>query len=219
VVSSVLGRHNVSNLLAVLEAAHILGLADPAVARAASGLRGAPGRFEVVPPADEVAVVVDYAHSPDGLEAVLRSAREVTGSAELWVVFGCGGDRDRLKRPLMGQVAATLADHVVLTTDNPRSEDPERIVAEIEAGFRSVAEPATLAVEMDRYNAIDAAISRAQEGDVILIAGKGHESTQIFADRTVPFEDRVAAAQSLRQRSLRRRGEDTESTPEQGGAA
>ena len=215
VSSSVLGRHNVSNLLAVLEAAHALGMPDQAVARAASGLRGAPGRFEVVPPADEVVVVVDYAHSPDGLDAVLRSAREVTESGELWVVFGCGGDRDRLKRPVMGEVAATLADHVVLTTDNPRSEDPASILAEIEAGFRSVDGAATLAVEMDRFNAIDMAVARARVGDVIVVAGKGHESTQTFADRVVPFEDRVAVAQSLRHRSL---AEAQERAPRTGDA-
>ena len=199
---SVLGRHNVSNLLAVLETAHILGIADSTIVGAASSLRGAPGRFEMVPPADDIVVIVDYAHTPDGLEAVLGSAREVAGTGKLWVVFGCGGDRDRLKRPEMGRAAATLADRVVLTTDNPRSEDPADIVREIEAGARDGRAPST--VILDRFDAISYAISSADPGDVVVVAGKGHETTQTFADHVITFEDRVAAAQCLRERDLRR---------------
>ena len=152
-----------------------------------------PGRFETVDEGQPFAVVVDYAHTPDSLENVLRAARGVTRS-RLRVVFGCGGDRDRGKRPLMGEIARRLADDVFVTSDNPRSEDPEAIIAEILAGSG-----AEVAHDPDRHAAIARAIESAQPGDVVVIAGKGHEQGQEFADgRKLPFDDVTVAREVLR---------------------
>jgi UDP-N-acetylmuramoyl-L-alanyl-D-glutamate--2,6-diaminopimelate ligase len=140
-------------------------------------------------------VLVDYAHTPDSLDNVLRAARQLT-DRRLIVVFGCGGDRDRGKRPLMGRAATGLADLSVITSDNPRSEDPVDIIAEIEPGARQGG--GAFVLEPDRRAAIRLALLEAREGDVVVIAGKGHESGQQFADRTVPFDDRVVAAEELR---------------------
>jgi UDP-N-acetylmuramoyl-L-alanyl-D-glutamate--2,6-diaminopimelate ligase len=140
-------------------------------------------------------VLVDYSHKPDALEQALSAARELVGDGgRLAVVFGCGGDRDAAKRPLMGEVAARLADRVVITSDNPRSEDPLAIIAAVEAG---VPPGSPAVVEPDRRRAIEAAVAAAGPGDVVLIAGKGHETTQTAGDRTVPFDDRVEAQAAL----------------------
>jgi UDP-N-acetylmuramoyl-L-alanyl-D-glutamate--2,6-diaminopimelate ligase len=152
-------------------------------------VHGVPGRFEAVDAGQPFTVVVDYAHTPDGLENLLRSAREIT-AGRLICVFGCGGDRDRAKRPLMGAIARRLADVAVVTSDNPRSEDPEAIIAEITAGF-------PMDVEPDRRAAIRAAVAAAADGDVVVIAGKGHEQGQEVAGRTVPFDDREVAREAL----------------------
>jgi UDP-N-acetylmuramoyl-L-alanyl-D-glutamate--2,6-diaminopimelate ligase len=160
-----------------------------------------PGRFEVVPSAAGdrrgFTVIVDYAHTPDGLAEVLASARAVADpGGSVIVVFGCGGERDRPKRPEMGRVAAELADLVIVTSDNPRGEQPEAIIGDIIAGVapdylrRVVTDP-------DRRNAIHRAIDAAQRGDVIVLAGKGHERTQEFADHTVDFDDRTVAQELL----------------------
>jgi UDP-N-acetylmuramoyl-L-alanyl-D-glutamate--2,6-diaminopimelate ligase len=153
---------------------------------------GVPGRFEAVDEGQPFAVLVDYAHTPDALENVLAEARRLA-TGRVQCVFGCGGDRDREKRPLMGEVAERLADAVIVTSDNPRTEEPEAIVAEILAGTNGTPE-----VELDRAKAIEAAVERAEEGDVVLIAGKGHEPGQTFADRTIPFDDREVARDVLR---------------------
>jgi UDP-N-acetylmuramoyl-L-alanyl-D-glutamate--2,6-diaminopimelate ligase len=137
-------------------------------------------------------VIVDYAHKPDALEKVLRASRELAAGNRVIVVVGAGGDRDRGKRPLMGKLASELADVAVMTSDNPRSEDPEAIVAEIVAGAGGPVE-----IEPDRAAAIARAVGLAQPGDVVLIAGKGAEQGQEFADRTVPFDDRDAAKEAL----------------------
>jgi UDP-N-acetylmuramoyl-L-alanyl-D-glutamate--2,6-diaminopimelate ligase len=142
-------------------------------------------------------VLVDYAHTPEALENVLTEAREIT-TGRLVCVFGCGGDRDRTKRPLMGEVVARLADSAIVTSDNPRSEDPEAIIEEIVAGMPG--EPET---EPDREAAIAAALERAGEGDIVVIAGKGHEQGQEFADRVVPFDDREVAREALRRLAAR----------------
>jgi UDP-N-acetylmuramoyl-L-alanyl-D-glutamate--2,6-diaminopimelate ligase len=134
-------------------------------------------------------VLVDYAHTPDSLENVLQAARAIT-SGSVICVFGCGGDRDRGKRPLMGAVARRLADRAIVTTDNPRSEDPAAIAAEIAAGIE-------MEVELDRRRAIELAVAAARSGDVVVIAGKGHEQGQQFADRTLPFDDRTVAREAL----------------------
>jgi len=188
------GRFNVSNALAALEAAITLGI-EPAVA--AEGLAAAgpvPGRFEVIEAGQDFGVVVDYAHTPDGLERLLDTGRELVGDGRLIVVFGCGGDRDRTKRPSMGEVAARLADRVVVTSDNPRTEDPAVIMAEVTSG---IDDTATLVIEPDRRQAIALALADAAPGDLVLIAGKGHEAVQVIGARTLPFDDRAVARELL----------------------
>ena len=190
------GEFNVMNSLAAATASARLGV-DPATI--SDGLRRAaavPGRFEAVVVGQPFAVIVDYAHTPDGLEKALNAARQVAGDAKVHVVFGCGGDRDREKRPLMGEVASRLADHVVVTSDNPRSEDPLAIInATIEGvppDYRG-----RVVIEPDRRRAIDIAIRRARTGDVVLIAGKGHEPTQTIGDNVLDFDDRAVARELL----------------------
>src|SRR5919204_1805175 len=186
------GSFNVENALGALAASRLLGIDEEAVARGLEAVRGVPGRFESVVEGQPFEVIVDYSHKPEALESVLRTARELT-SGRVICVFGCGGDRDRGKRPLMGRIASELADVAVVTSDNPRSEDPEAIIAEVLAGVTGEIE-----VEPDRAAAIETAISSADEGDVVLIAGKGHEQGQEFADRTIPFDDREVARDVLR---------------------
>ncbi|MGI9577242.1 MAG: UDP-N-acetylmuramoyl-L-alanyl-D-glutamate--2,6-diaminopimelate ligase [Microthrixaceae bacterium] len=192
------GAHNVLNALAAGETAVALGIDAQVVAAALGGLAQVPGRFETVVAhgggtPDSPTVVVDFAHTPDALEAALSAARYMTGEGgRTWVVFGCGGDRDRSKRPRMGAVADAGADVVVITSDNPRSEDPLRIIEEIRAGCDD--DPI---IELDRRSAIHEAVTGATSGDVVLIAGKGHEQGQVFAGRTEPFDDRSVAAEML----------------------
>ena len=184
------GRHNVANALAAATVAAELGLAPAAIA---DGLRAAPpvpGRWEVVDGGQPFTVVVDYAHTPDGLTQVLSAARGVVGDHRVLVVFGCGGDRDRTKRPLMASVATTLADVAVLTSDNPRHEDPLEIIREAAAG---AAPGGDLVVEVDRHEAIALALDRARPGDLVVIAGKGHETGQVVGEETLPFDDREVA--------------------------
>ena len=192
----VLGRFNVSNALAAFSAGGALGLDPETMATALAGFESAPGRLEEIRSPRPFRVFVDYAHTEDALCNVLTTLRELTGR-RLIVVFGCGGDRDRTKRPLMGEAAARLADLTVLTSDNPRSEDPETILKEIRSGM-----PAQAAVEMivDREAAIARALDQADSGDLVLIAGKGHESCQIFAHNVIPFDDREVARRLLESR-------------------
>jgi UDP-N-acetylmuramoyl-L-alanyl-D-glutamate--2,6-diaminopimelate ligase len=189
------GHFNVSNCLAALAAARDLGLDDDSIRAGIAGLAGVPGRLEPVEAGQSFTVVVDYAHTPDSLDNVLRAVRDLT-DRRIIVVFGCGGDRDRGKRPLMGRVATDLADLTVITSDNPRSEDPLAIIAEIQQGARSG--PGPFMVESDRRTAIGLALGEARRGDVVVIAGKGHETGQELAGRTVPFDDREVAADELR---------------------
>ena len=193
--TSLPGLFNVQNALGAIAAARALGAEYEPMARALAAVPRVPGRFEPVDEGQDFAVLVDYAHTPDSLENVLRAAREVTHN-RLHVVFGAGGDRDRAKRPLMGEIAARLADRVIVTSDNPRSEDPEAIVAEILAGTGGRVEHDT-----DRRAAIGAAIASAEPGDVVVIAGKGHEQGQEFAGgRKEPFDDVAVARDALRGR-------------------
>jgi UDP-N-acetylmuramoyl-L-alanyl-D-glutamate--2,6-diaminopimelate ligase len=186
------GRFNVENVLGAVAAARLLDVEDEAIARGVKELRGVPGRFEAVDEGQPFVVLVDYAHTPDSLENVLRTARDLAQS-RLICVFGCGGDRDRGKRPLMGRIASELADVAIVTSDNPRSEEPEAIIGEIAAGAEGDVE-----IEPDRREAIARAIDAARDGDVVVIAGKGHEQGQQFTDRTVPFDDRDVAREALR---------------------
>jgi UDP-N-acetylmuramoyl-L-alanyl-D-glutamate--2,6-diaminopimelate ligase len=203
------GRFNVANALGALAAAHLLGgELDVLVTALERGVR-VPGRMEVVDEGQDFAVLVDYAHTPDSLENVLGAARELTGTGEqgpgrVVCVFGAGGDRDRGKRPLMGEIAARMADVVVVTSDNPRSEDPEAIISEILAGTARAAQLARMRpIEsiVDRKEAISQAIADARTGDVLVIAGKGHEQGQELADgRKLPFDDVSVARDVLRAR-------------------
>lgn len=189
------GRFNVSNALCAATIASELGVAESVVAQGLSALASVPGRFERVDAGQDFAVIVDYAHTPDGLASVLASARELAGSTgRVLAVFGCGGDRDRGKRPLMGAVAVSSADIAVLTSDNPRSEDPLAIIDEVRAGAPSAT---NLIVEPDRAAAIALALRRARPGDVVVIAGKGHETGQVIGGVTLPFDDREVAREAL----------------------
>jgi UDP-N-acetylmuramoyl-L-alanyl-D-glutamate--2,6-diaminopimelate ligase len=191
------GRFNVSNALAALGVAHAAGLEWDGALTALAAVPGVPGRFESVDAGQDFSVIVDYAHSPDGLLNVLNAARALEPS-RLILVFGCGGDRDRGKRPIMGRMAAELADVAVITSDNPRSEPPASIIREIVAGVEAAPRRhARVLEEPDRRAAIARAIGMAQPGDLVLIAGKGHEDYQIFADRTIHFDDREVAREVL----------------------
>jgi UDP-N-acetylmuramoyl-L-alanyl-D-glutamate--2,6-diaminopimelate ligase len=183
------GDFNVANVLCAVALSELLELPHQAVRAGVAAVPGVPGRFEPVEAGQPFTVLVDYAHTPDSLENVLEAARRITSGAVI-CVFGCGGDRDRGKRPLMGAVARRLADRAIVTNDNPRSEDPEAIAAEITAGT-------DMEVELDRRRAIALAVEAARPGDVVVIAGKGHEQGQQFADRTLPFDDRAAAREAL----------------------
>jgi UDP-N-acetylmuramoyl-L-alanyl-D-glutamate--2,6-diaminopimelate ligase len=186
------GRFNLENALASVAAARLLEVDGEAIARGIEAVEGVPGRFETVDEGQPFTVVVDYSHKPAALENVLRTARDLT-RGRLICVFGCGGDRDRGKRPVMGRIAAELADAVVVTSDNPRSEDPEAIVDEVLAGAGPEAEAI-----LDRREAIARGLELARPGDVVVIAGKGHEQGQELRDRTVPFDDREVAREALR---------------------
>ena len=188
------GRFNVLNALGALAAARALGVADDVSAEALATAGRVPGRFEPVDAGQPFAVLVDYAHTPDSLENVLRAAREIARRRVI-VVFGAGGDRDRGKRPLMGRAARALADLVVVTSDNPRSENPEAIIAEIKAGTGNAPGVETM---VDRRAAIARAVAAAEEGDVVVIAGKGHEQGQEFeGGRKIPFDDVTVAREAL----------------------
>jgi UDP-N-acetylmuramoyl-L-alanyl-D-glutamate--2,6-diaminopimelate ligase len=204
VQSKLVGRPNVYNILAAAATAIAIDLPIEAVERGVASLPGVPGRFEVVSSEkDDVTVVVDYAHTDDALRNLLETARPLTAQ-RLITVFGCGGDRDRSKRPLMGMVAARLSDVAVITSDNPRSEDPKRIIEEVERGIpagtqASSRAPMVVSV-VERAEAIERAISMAAKGDVVLIAGKGHEKYQQIGDRVLPFDDGEVARAALKRR-------------------
>ncbi|MGH3010699.1 MAG: UDP-N-acetylmuramoyl-L-alanyl-D-glutamate--2,6-diaminopimelate ligase [Gaiellaceae bacterium] len=186
------GRFNVENVLGAIAAGRLLEIGDDAIVRGIEHVGGVPGRFESVDEGQPFAVLVDYAHTPEALENVLAEARRLA-SGRLVCVFGCGGDRDRAKRPLMGEIVSRLADRAIVTSDNPRSEEPLAIIAEIRTGMAGDEE-----VEPDRAAAIARAVDDAEEGDVVVIAGKGHEQGQELQDRTIPFDDREVARDALR---------------------
>lgn len=193
--SPFLGAHNVQNVLAASAAALALGVAPEALVAGIESIGMVPGRLERVDGGRSFRVFVDYAHTPDGLRRVLSTLRPHTRN-RLTVVFGCGGDRDRGKRPQMGAVAAEIAHRVIITNDNPRSENPSTIAAEIVAGIHNNWMP-KVTIELDRRRAIGLAIDGARTGDVILIAGKGHETCQIIGEDTFPFDDRIVAKEAL----------------------
>lgn len=197
--TSLTGNFNLYNILAALAASILLGLDPDRSLEAISGHPGVPGRFQSLEEGQDFAVIIDYAHTPDSLRRVLEAAREIAQKRVI-VVFGCGGDRDRGKRAIMGAIAARLSDISVITSDNPRTEDPLAILREIEEGARSTSGSAVYQIIGNRRTAIDTAIHEAASGDIVVIAGKGHEKYQIFADRTIPFDDAVEARAALHRR-------------------
>ncbi|MFM7364030.1 MAG: UDP-N-acetylmuramoyl-L-alanyl-D-glutamate--2,6-diaminopimelate ligase [Cuspidothrix sp.] len=196
--SPLVGQYNLENLLAAVGAVVHLGLDLQLVANAIPGFSGVPGRMERVQiiPQQDISVIVDYAHTPDSLENLLKAARPFI-PGKMICVFGCGGDRDRTKRPKMGKIAGELADVAVVTSDNPRTEDPERILQDILAGIPDIVQPIVIS---DRSTAIHTAILQAQPGDGVLLAGKGHEDYQILGAEKIHFDDREQAREALNQR-------------------
>jgi len=194
--SALVGRGNLMNLLAATATALGLGIAADKIQEGLDHLSAVPGRFEKIDEGQPFLVVVDYAHTDDALRNVLEVARELTRKRVI-VVFGCGGERDRTKRPLMGVVAGRLSDLAVLTTDNPRSEDPILIMNDVLMGLQRTGMP--YIAEVNRATAIRKALAEARDGDVVVLAGKGHETCQVLKDRAVPFDDRVVARDVLRE--------------------
>jgi UDP-N-acetylmuramoyl-L-alanyl-D-glutamate--2,6-diaminopimelate ligase len=195
-VTSLLGRANLANILAATAASLAYGIPLEKIEKGIRDLKAVPGRFQRIDEGQPFLVVVDYAHTDDALRNVLSTARELTRN-RLIVVFGCGGERDRAKRPLMGEAAGSLSDLAVLTSDNPRSEDPLLIMSDALVGLQKAGKPYW--AEVDREIAIRKALEEAREGDVVVLAGKGHETYQILKDRTIPFDDREVAGKVLRE--------------------
>jgi UDP-N-acetylmuramoyl-L-alanyl-D-glutamate--2,6-diaminopimelate ligase len=203
-VLHVAGEFNISNAVAAAATAKALGIEPSIAAQGLAAVSTVPGRFETVDAGQQFSVVVDYAHTPDGLTKILTAAREIT-AGRLIVVFGAGGDRDREKRPLMGAAAARLADLAVVTSDNPRSEDPDPIIAEI---LQGAPDHANVIVDPDRATAIATALANARPGDAVVIAGKGHEKGQEIGGRVLPFDD-IEVARTALERILLYRQENT----------
>jgi len=204
--SPLIGRTNLENILAAVATAEALGIPGEAVRQGVGDLKSVPGRFERVSEGQPFLVVVDYAHTDDALRNALTTARELTRN-RLILVFGCGGDRDRAKRPLMGEVAGSLSDLAVLTSDNPRTEDPIRIMNDALVGLQRANKP--YLTEADRRAAIGKALAEAVDGDVVLIAGKGHETYQVLKNEIIPFDDREVARQLLHAMGRTEKKEDT----------
>jgi len=194
------GYFNIYNALAATSVALLEGVSLSAIKEALESVRGIPGRFERVDVGQDFLVIVDYAHTPDGLENILQTARGFA-RGKIITIFGCGGERDRSKRPTMGRIAGQYSDYCILTSDNPRGEDPWQIIGEIEVGLQGEKAPGSgYTVQPDRYEAIKLGIELARSGDTVIIAGKGHENYQVFADHTIPFSDREVAAELIGQR-------------------
>ncbi|GBF34460.1 UDP-N-acetylmuramoylalanyl-D-glutamate--2,6-diaminopimelate ligase [Desulfocucumis palustris] len=193
------GMFNVYNALAAYSLGVVRGFSPERIKASLEGVDGVAGRFEAVRKGQDFTVIVDYAHTPDGLENILQTAREIT-RGRLITVFGCGGDRDRQKRPMMGEIAVRLSDLAIVTSDNPRTEDPLRIIEDIKEGIHQMPGGASYDVEPDRRAAIKKAIFGAKSGDVVVIAGKGHEDYQIIGDTRHHFDDREEAARFIEDR-------------------
>ena len=198
--TKIAGLFNVYNTLAAVGACVYEGLTMDDIVKGLRTFTAVPGRFELIEEGQEFAVVVDYAHTPDGLENILQTAKKIVENRIL-VVFGCGGDRDATKRPIMGRIAAQYGDRVFVTSDNPRTEDPVQIVKDVEVGVKEgLRDGVDYDVIVDRREAIFGAIAEAKAGDVVIIAGKGHEDYQILKDETIHFDDREVAREALKER-------------------
>ena len=204
IASALVGRINVYNILAAVGAGIALGLDREAIEVGIRNCRAVPGRFERVDEGQPFLVVVDYAHTDDALRNLIQTARDLLGkSGRIITLFGCGGERDRTKRPLMGEAAGSLSDFIVLTSDNPRSEDPLKIINDALVGLQRA--NANYVIEPDRARAVEIALEKAQPGDIVLLAGKGHETYQVLRERTLDFDDRVEARRVLRARGFGKR--------------
>jgi len=192
------GRINVYNILAAIGAGIGLGISPARISEGVAKLDLVPGRFQSIDEGQPFLVIVDYAHTDDALRNLIATARELGPNARIITVFGAGGERDRTKRPLMGEAAGSLSDFVVLTSDNPRGEDPLRIINDVVVGLQRV--NAKYRIEPDREQALAAAIEQARPGDIVLLAGKGHETYQVLAERTIEFDDREKAREILRRK-------------------
>ena len=200
VVSSLVGRINVYNLLAAIGAAQALGLSNEAIENGIRSLESVSGRFQRIDQGQPFLVIVDYAHTDDALENLIRTARELNPKGRIITLFGCGGEKDRTKRPVMGEVTGRLSDLTILSSDNPRGEDPLKIISDVIVGLQKTA--GKYLIEPDREKAIGLAMDEARAGDMVLLAGKGHENYQILADRTFEFDDREEARRALRARGF-----------------
>jgi UDP-N-acetylmuramoyl-L-alanyl-D-glutamate--2,6-diaminopimelate ligase len=194
--SLLIARINVYNILAAIGAAQALGISSSDIEQGIRNLESVPGRFQRVDEGQPFLVIVDYAHADDALRNLITTAREIAGGGRIITLFGAGGNRDRGTRPLMGEAAGSLSDLVVLTSDNPRTEDPARIINDVMVGLQKA--NATYLIELDRERAIERAFREARAGDIVLLAGKGHENYQILKDRTFEFDDREVARRMLR---------------------
>ncbi len=200
VVSRLVGRINVYNLLAAIGAAQALGLSNDVIENGIRNLESVSGRFQRIDLGQPFLVIVDYAHTDDALENLIRTARELNPKGRIITLFGCGGEKDRTKRPVMGEVTGRLSDLTILSSDNPRSEEPLKIISDIIVGLQKTG--GKYLIEPDREKAIGMAMEEARSGDIVLLAGKGHENYQILADRTFEFDDREMARRALRERGF-----------------
>jgi UDP-N-acetylmuramoyl-L-alanyl-D-glutamate--2,6-diaminopimelate ligase len=194
--SKLVGRPNVYNILAAIGTGVALALPSAVISSGVAQLSAVPGRFERIEAGQPFLVVVDYAHTDDALRNLLATAKELNPDGRILTLFGCGGDRDRTKRPIMGEVAGQVSDVVVLTSDNPRSEDPLLIINDVIVGVQRT--KAKLFIEADRQKAIEKVMDEARAGDIVVLAGKGHETYQVLRDRTIEFDDREVARKVLR---------------------
>jgi UDP-N-acetylmuramoyl-L-alanyl-D-glutamate--2,6-diaminopimelate ligase len=202
VTSSLVGRINVYNILAAIGAAQALGIENSAIEKGLRDLESVSGRFQRIDEGQPFLVIVDYAHTDDALENLIRTARELHAKARVITLFGCGGEKDRTKRPVMGEVTGRLSDLTILSSDNPRQEDPLKIISDIIVGLQKTA--GKYLIEPDREKAIALAMDEARAGDIILLAGKGHENYQMLAGGTIHFDDREMARAALRARGYQR---------------
>jgi UDP-N-acetylmuramoyl-L-alanyl-D-glutamate--2,6-diaminopimelate ligase len=198
VESALVGRTNVYNILATIGAGIGLGFSNEVIEAGIRNLKAVAGRFQRIDQGQPFLVVVDYAHTDDALENLIRTARELNNKGRIITLFGCGGSRDRTKRPIMGETSGRLSDLSILTSDNPRQEDPLKIISDIVVGMQKSG--GKYMIEPDRTKAIHLAIEEARPGDIVLLAGKGHENYQIFADRTIHLDDREEARKALNER-------------------
>lgn len=209
ITSSLVGRINAYNILAAIGAAQALGLSNEVIEAGIRNLESVSGRFQCIDQGQPYQVIVDYAHTDDALESLIRTARELNPKGRIITLFGCGGAKDRTKRPVMGEVTGRLSDLTILSSDNPRKEDPLKIISDIIVGIQKTS--GKYVIEPDREKAISLAMDEAHAGDIVLLAGKGHENYQILADRTLEFDDRDMARRALLQRGYTGSGSDAKS--------